>query len=343
MVIGTTTVPDYTNVAFFPPAWSHGTISQGIFVWRVYGGTPTQYYDNGLVYASGNYGSSCPEGIPSEIDDGVPFPGNCDVRVLSPWSDSRAPTPNTPPSSGIFVPNTKNGTNVGMEVISENSAAGFFTIKMYQTNPQDASPAKSRNLQVSSVKVCSPLPCRYRPKLTWDVNTEPDMSGGSAKYYIYRKVTYAESGEIYCNWTFLTSVSYNQYSWIDAEAETGYLLEDGFIVFYKIKAKDNRGLFSTYSLDVSIGASCQCSDPITITRPSDEIDLMSNNDYSLHQNYPNTFNPITTIRYQVLIDGYVILRVYNMLSQEVAVLVNEVQEAGEKAVSFDARNLPSGM
>jgi len=65
--------------------------------------------------------------------------------------------------------------------------------------------------------------------------------------------------------------------------------------------------------------------------------------FELQQNYPNPFNPKTTIRYVVAEGGPVRLSVFNVLGQEVAVLVDEVQGPGERTVSFDAGNLPSGV
>lgn len=66
-------------------------------------------------------------------------------------------------------------------------------------------------------------------------------------------------------------------------------------------------------------------------------------EYSLQQNYPNPFNPTTTINYSIKLTGLVTLKVYDMLGIEVASLVNEVKEAGNYSIEFNASELPSGI
>ena len=65
--------------------------------------------------------------------------------------------------------------------------------------------------------------------------------------------------------------------------------------------------------------------------------------YELSQNYPNPFNPSTVINYSVMAKANVTLKVYNLLGQEVATLVNGVKNAGVYQVNFDASELSSGM
>jgi len=66
-------------------------------------------------------------------------------------------------------------------------------------------------------------------------------------------------------------------------------------------------------------------------------------EFRLEQNYPNPFNPSTTIAYDLPRNSMVRLSVYNVLGQELSVLVDEFQQSGYKSVDFNASSLPTGM
>ena len=65
--------------------------------------------------------------------------------------------------------------------------------------------------------------------------------------------------------------------------------------------------------------------------------------FSLSQNYPNPFNPSTSIKFSIPEASNVVLKVYDILGSEVAVLVNEKVQAGNYTVKFDASQFASGM
>jgi hypothetical protein len=66
-------------------------------------------------------------------------------------------------------------------------------------------------------------------------------------------------------------------------------------------------------------------------------------EYRLYPNYPNPFNPTTTIAFDLRDAGQVSLLVYDVMGREVATLVNAPLAAGRHQVTFEARNLPSGV
>jgi hypothetical protein len=65
--------------------------------------------------------------------------------------------------------------------------------------------------------------------------------------------------------------------------------------------------------------------------------------FALEQNFPNPFNPSTVISYQLPISSQVSLKVYDAIGREVTTLVNETKEAGYYSVTFDAKNLSTGI
>ncbi|MBT4129748.1 MAG: DUF1566 domain-containing protein [Candidatus Marinimicrobia bacterium] len=75
---------------------------------------------------------------------------------------------------------------------------------------------------------------------------------------------------------------------------------------------------------------------------NDDPEAQSPKSFSLKQNYPNPFNPSTTLEYSLPVGAQVEIRVYNMLGEKVATLVNEYQEAGTHSQVFNPTELSSG-
>ncbi|MFQ5751469.1 MAG: FlgD immunoglobulin-like domain containing protein [bacterium] len=88
--------------------------------------------------------------------------------------------------------------------------------------------------------------------------------------------------------------------------------------FYRLKQIDLDGAF-------------EYSDVINAT-------VLAPKEFALSQNYPNPFNPETTIRYELPISTHVILKIYNILGEEVRTIVNAEQPAGIRTVVWDGKN-----
>ena len=100
------------------------------------------------------------------------------------------------------------------------------------------------------------------------------------------------------------------------------------VYYYKITATDFSGNESLPSNSLTTGIAEESSLPT---------------DFVLHQNFPNPFNPSTTIVYELPKESYVLLTVYNMIGQEVRSLINGLKPAGRHTATFDASGLSSGM
>ena len=94
--------------------------------------------------------------------------------------------------------------------------------------------------------------------------------------------------------------------------------------FYRLKQIDFDGSFEYYEL-------------------TETIEIGALQTFYLSQNFPNPFNPATIISWQVPVDGYTTLKVYDDLGKEVATLVNEEIPAGNHEVEFNASELASGV
>ena len=98
--------------------------------------------------------------------------------------------------------------------------------------------------------------------------------------------------------------------------------------------------------DISVYSDFASTSTYYLNRGGEGGDAIHNGEittYELKQNYPNPFNPVTNIQYQIVNQGMVSLKVYDMLGREVKTLVNEIKSPGKYIVSFDASSLSSGV
>lgn len=148
-------------------------------------------------------------------------------------------------------------------------------------------------------------------ELNWETKTETNNQGFEIEKYNSDK--WNSIGFIRGNGT---TAEISKYSFVDKHISRN-------LVKYRIKQIDYDGSFK-YSKTV-------------------EINTNYVSKYELSQNYPNPFNPVTTITYTIPKNGFVELKVYNSLGQEVAVLVNKEMQAGSYQITWNAQNEPSGI
>ena len=147
--------------------------------------------------------------------------------------------------------------------------------------------------------------------LSWNTASEKNNSGfevlRSTNSRLFTKIGFVHGHG--------TSSEINVYSYVDKNVNG--------TVYYKLKQIDFDGT-SKYSKTVEA----------TAVKPVE---------FNLSQNYPNPFNPSTTISYSIPQDNFVSLKVYNVLGNEVATLINGQITAGTHNVHFNASNLSSGV
>lgn len=216
------------------------------------------------------------------------FPGRLERKVITPWSDTRESIPGS-----YWVPNTKPSLNCGIEIIK--ICADYCEVDLYQKYSVKASPSFPKDLNFDIGREIS---------LSWANNIEPDIS----HYRIYK----------YLN---------NKYIFYDSSFSNNYLdKRENRMVFdrinrelkYKITAVDNENNESTYSTELNI--------PLNHRRAKKNV-LQSRQKLQF-QNYPNPFNNSTTISFLLDKSDKVSLVIYNILGEEVAVLINEIRSPG---------------
>lgn len=150
-------------------------------------------------------------------------------------------------------------------------------------------------------------------KLNWITKTEVNNYG----FNIERRINGNEWSSIGFVEGNGNSNSLKEYIYIDKDLFAG-----GSKFYYRLKQIDTDGSF-IYS-DIS------------------EVTVLPDN-FKLLQNYPNPFNPVTKISWQSPLSGYHVLKVYDILGNEVTALVDEYKEAGFHTIEFDASGLSSGV
>jgi hypothetical protein len=169
--------------------------------------------------------------------------------------------------------------------------------------------------------------------LVWSVYNDPAVTG----YEIWRIVKNVQSSTLIASISGRTTHIYTDYDCVYTDSYTQDL------IYYDVKATMTSPNLNAETLNAavygdfaqaSMAASKNCKEMKSLNTDTQSLSLGS---------YPNPFNPTTVIRYSMPEAGQVSLKVYNILSQEVANLVESNQSAGVHQVNFNASHLPTGI
>jgi len=154
-------------------------------------------------------------------------------------------------------------------------------------------------------------------KLTWETKVERDNVGFNILRSTSRNGHYRRVNE-----KIVPANKTRNYRYLDRTVKAGA------VYFYKLEDVDFRGDKTQH-------------DPIRVEVPRPDKCQLS-------QNYPNPFNPETNINYKLSKSGRVSIRIYNLLGQQVRLLVDEYKEAGYYTIKWDGKNnygqeVPSGV
>ncbi|MFH1043332.1 MAG: T9SS type A sorting domain-containing protein [bacterium] len=214
---------------------------------------------------------------------------------------------------------------VSFQVITQNNQ---IKIKQFVETGTilNSVPSRPQNLDVSCVN--------NNAYLTWDASKEPDVIGTPTQrgiYKIYRALAVVPN--IPTTYTYVGYVTHPIVVYTD---NYYYLtpLSGNHKVFYKVSAVDITGLESTKSEMDSARLNME------LQKGNGDVGKLS---YQLLNNYPNPFNPSTTITFEIPKDNHVELSIYDILGREVEKLVSEFKQAGRYTVSFNGDNLTSGL
>ncbi|MFQ6608280.1 MAG: FlgD immunoglobulin-like domain containing protein [Fidelibacterota bacterium] len=186
----------------------------------------------------------------------------------------------------------------------------------------DYPPAAPQNLTLTDVGY---------PLLQWDANNEYDIAG----YNLYKELSI---------WTGFPPPLYDTHTFVIPCPITSYHDEDFStgsgkdIVKYWVKAVDNRSQESSGSSNT-----VQARGESWIQWRQTVYEEGIPEEYSLTMNFPNPFNPATTIRYDLPEASYVSLVIYDILGREVRTILDNREEAGFKSVIWDGKDNSGNM
>jgi M6 family metalloprotease-like protein len=225
--------------------------------------------------------------------------------------------------------------------IYKTGSGGYNLSSILEATP----PSRPMGLKVDKTDCINGF--RY-PILTWNHNIEPDMLPESStlkRYKIFR--AFDALNTVPQNYTEIYEAAIDKdtppsFTDLNVYGEcNGIGQGDVNRIRYKIKAVDKTNLASVYSDFVATSSQY-------LNRGGDDGDGFVLNpeiprEFNLSQNYPNPFNPVAKINFALPKQGFVTLKIYDIIGREIKTLVNEVKQAGYYTVDFNGSSLASGV
>lgn len=200
-----------------------------------------------------------------------------------------------------------------------NNRLGYGRINAYHAllgTGNGSAPSTPSNFALTTIQQGS----TFRPKLTWDQNTEYDLTG----YEIWRKL----DGESY---TKIATLDYDVTEYVDV---TLIIFSSGNFntAYYKMRAIDIEAYSSSYTSELSVDYR------IDLKKGKEDNDRLIPDYFALYPCSPNPFNPTTRIFYDLPKEALVKLTIYNSLGQKVKTLINTTQKPNRFNVLWDGKN-----
>ncbi len=170
------------------------------------------------------------------------------------------------------------------------------------------------------------------PSFAWGPYNDNNYS--VQNYKVYRAVNNSTNPPPLANFSLVATLSSSTYEWID----NSFALNGPMKAHYYIKAKIIPVLGPGFDSD----ASNIVTFSVCLYKESSKL-LHSVQEFNLGQNYPNPFNPATIIQFSIKNKSFASLKIYDILGNEVAVLIENLLEAGFHSIEFNASDLPSGI
>jgi hypothetical protein len=199
--------------------------------------------------------------------------------------------------------------------VQQNGLTGFGDVTA-------ADPAGALPIQLTSF-VAATVPNSAEVRLAWTTATEINNYG----FFVERSLS-GITGFVDLPNNFVlgngTTLVPQRYEWLDRNVARG-------TYYYRLRQVDRDGSFKIYApVKVEVGS-----------QPGTD-NSQGPSSFALEQNWPNPFNPTTTINFQIPASSNVCLKVYDVIGREVATLVDDVRPAGAYSVTFDGSGLASG-